>query len=971
MKTAKLLISLAITAPGFLFAQDTTTDDEDVFELSPFTVDASSDSGYLASQTLAGTRLATNLRDTPSPITVLTMDYLEDIDATDINEALAFVPSTDSDPRAYNSLNNNPVSTTVRGFRNTQNNVNFFQTRVSIDRYNISRFEINRGPNAILFGISNPGGTYTATTKNAYFKNGGRWWGGHSDGDRLELRVDSYDSWRFVGDYNQVLLEDRLAVRFAGMTEDRKGFIHPMSDRDERFYFALTGKVADTRNFDMNVRYQFELVDQETTVRDWNLAWDNISDWQDAGSPTWDSADQVPSAEPWPAGMRQMPNAFTVSVTTNGSAVAIPTFIYGNRPTSAQSGTSGNLRYRLGSDFSTAMIPETDTPIPTDLSYSGPMKGFELESISHAVFADMTFFDEIHAEFAWWRQETDRDWNRSNGGQDIYVDLLKILPSGEKNENVGKLFTQGNIRIQEQYREIENFRLTLAYELDLTESSQWLGRHRLAVLLENSRDLLGLNDYVDVNMSSSRFANNLTTFSNRVVRRNYLFNGGGNVWEPMSSPGGGSYVPLSGTVDPGSARDQEPFQTGLANFRISRGETETDSWVFAMQSFFLNDRLIPFLGIRGDDQDSSQLINDEVVASKVRGIFPDWRTIPHEVASNFKDETFTWGVIGRVTPKFDLFYNSSEVLSPGSSRSDLNGDVVPPSTGEGWDAGVRFNLIDGKLIGSISYYESSQKSIPLFNTLGGQDGTAFNNFLDGLIELEGQGLVPDLDYESRKVTTVNAIDTLDNDAHGIDIEVTYNPSKYWRIRLLAAKTLNVESNVQERSQVYVYENIYPMESQLDGSLVVNGDTIDLWYENLRLEEANEKFGREGVIQQRLPEWKFSLVTSYQFREWNTTGWQVGGNVRYNSKLHVQALLDADKAFTGDYVYSKERYIFGLFLDYQKVFSNGIRMNVRLNVDNVFDEDAHDVHQANALSGEIFAIRPYQGRSASLVTSFRF
>ena len=47
------------------------------------------------------------------------------------------------------------------------------------------------------------------------------------------------------------------------------------------------------------------------------------------------------------------------------------------------------------------------------------------------------------------------------------------------------------------------------------------------------------------------------------------------------------------------------------------------------------------------------------------------------------------------------------------------------------------------------------------------------------------------------------------------------------------------------------------------------------------------------------------------------------------------------------------------------------MNIRLNVDNVLDDDDPAVHQVNATTGEIYGIRPYQGRSASLVTSFRF
>jgi outer membrane receptor protein involved in Fe transport len=967
MKTSKKLIGLALLAPVCVFAQDTTSEDEQVFELSPFTVDSSKDSGYVASQTLAGTRLATSLRDAPSPVTVLTMEFLEDIDATDINEALTFVPAVDGDPRGYNSLNNNPVSTRIRGFQQTQNNQNFFQSRVTIDRYNIDRIEVNRGPNAILFGIGNPGGLYTASTKNAELKDNFGW---------AENRLDTHDSWRFAGDYNQVLIEDKLAVRIAGLTEDRKGFIDPMSDRDERFYIALNAQLLRKDNYDLGVRYQYENISNTATTRAWNMPWDNITAWQEAGGATWHPSDPA-----WPAGSRQMPNAFTISVPTNGSLGDVSAFSYGNLPTSAQSRTENNQRYRIGSPYSKAVHPVTLEPLPLDISYQGPQWGFALDADSHAIFVEQTFFKRIFTEFAYYRQDTDRDWNRSNGGQDLYVDLLEVLPDGTPNPNVGQIFTQGHFRVQRQHREIEVTRFTAGYELDLTDTSQWLGRHRFGLLLERSRDLLGLNDYVDVNLNTVHWANNLTAFGNRVVRRNYLFTGAGNVWEYQGNPSGDSYYPLSGIPGDGSVRDAaNPYQTGLANFRISRGETETDSWVFSMQSFFLNDRLVSFWGIRGDDQVSTQLDPDALAASRDKGIYPDWWTLPTYEALTFKDETLTWGLIGRITPNIDLFYNSSEVLSPGSSRQDIYGEAVPASTGEGWDAGVRFNLLDSKLIGSISYYEATQLNIPVFNTLGGTDGQALNNFLEGLIELQegGDPNVPDLnpDYEARKVTAVNIIDTFDNDASGIDIELTYNPTANWRISFRAAKTINEESNVNDRSFNYLEEFIFPMESSLAGlgdTLIPGtGDTVAQFYDDLDEEIAREKDSREGVLAQRLPKWSWTFVTNYNFREGRLKGFSIGGNVRYVSKLHVQALLDPDTgAFTGDYVFSDDRYVFALNAGYYKRFSNGVSMNIRINISNLFDDDSPAVHAANANTGEIIGIRPFEGRAASITTTFRF
>lgn len=992
MKIKLFTLGMTCLMPHILPAQASTDDatgEEEIFTLSPFVVDVSMDSGYLASQTLAGTRLATSLKDAPSPVTVLTTEFLEDIDATNINEALAFVPAVDGDPREYNSLNNNPVSSRIRGFQQTSTNVNFFPSRTTTDRYNIDRIEINRGPNAILFGIGNPGGTYVATTKNAQLSN---------NFGSVQNRIDTLDSWRFVGDWNQVLVKDRLAVRIAAITEDRKGFQKPMSDRNERFYAALNAALVDRKNYALRVRYQYENISQVATTRSWNLPWDNITAWQEAGSPTYDSPDQVPPALRWPAGMGQMPNAFTLTNVISGSDTEVPAFIFGNLPASAQSQSQLGQRYRIGSPLSRALIPGTDTPIPTDLSYQGRSGGFTLNADSHAVFIEQNFLKRLFTEIAWYRQSTDRDWNRSNGGNDLYVDVLNYLPNGDPNPNVGKVFTQGSLRVRQQYSEVEVKRITLGYELDLRNSAKWLGRHRFGVLLENARDLSGHNDLVDVNLLTSRigaFQNNITNFANRPVRRSYLFAGHENVWSGMGSPGAGSYTPLSGTVDPSSVQAEagNPFATELVNFLVSRGETETDSWVFSMQSFFpapgfgnLNERFITFWGIRGDKQESTQLDADAMDAAQVRGVFPDWRTLPYDLASTFKDETLTWGVIYRPTPWLDLFYNQSEVLAPGSSRLDVFGESIPSSTGKGWDAGIRFTLLDEKLVGSISAFESTQFNIPVFNIIGGNVGAQFpdpiNNLLDALIEVQQSEdpppAFPQLDYAAAQITVADPIDTLDNEARGFEWDITYNPTNRWRISFRGQKLVNQESDVINRSFRHFGEYLVPIEQAFIDAGLQDWDipgyerTITEFFADTRQEIVQDKFSREGTLAIRSSKWRYTLVTNYRF-PWNSPlrGWSIGGNLRYVSPRAIQAIIDPVTGFTGDYVRDKANYNLGLHVGYFKNFSNGVTMNIRLNVSNILDSNDDSIQAANPATGEVFAIRPVEGREASLTTTFSF
>ena len=68
-------VTLAFFANLSLNAQQDEVSGE-VFELSPFTVEPNE--GWVAENTLAGSRLNTNLRDVAAQIEVITMDFMDD-----------------------------------------------------------------------------------------------------------------------------------------------------------------------------------------------------------------------------------------------------------------------------------------------------------------------------------------------------------------------------------------------------------------------------------------------------------------------------------------------------------------------------------------------------------------------------------------------------------------------------------------------------------------------------------------------------------------------------------------------------------------------------------------------------------------------------------------------------------------------------------------------------------------------------
>ena len=68
-KITAAILGFAVIATTGINAQE--NEDTDVFELSPFEVDASSDMGYVATSALTGSRLRTSLSDVAASVSVL------------------------------------------------------------------------------------------------------------------------------------------------------------------------------------------------------------------------------------------------------------------------------------------------------------------------------------------------------------------------------------------------------------------------------------------------------------------------------------------------------------------------------------------------------------------------------------------------------------------------------------------------------------------------------------------------------------------------------------------------------------------------------------------------------------------------------------------------------------------------------------------------------------------------------------
>ncbi len=267
-----LLIGLS---GGILSAQTEEDDDRNVYELSPFQVDESGTVGYYSSQTLAGGRLNTDLKDIATSVQVVTQEFMQDIGATQLDEVLVYTTATEAfgglsdyqqisaglnndDQQRPGDLDNsaarqNPYAANrVRGTTAPTRTTNYFASSIPFDSYNASRIDINRGANSFLFGLGSPGGIVNTSLQGANL---------YDDSIEINARLSTEEfednfSHELSINFNKVLIEDKLAIRVAAKERDQEFMQKPAFIDQSRQFVALEFKPFDDKNIFIKGNYE-------------------------------------------------------------------------------------------------------------------------------------------------------------------------------------------------------------------------------------------------------------------------------------------------------------------------------------------------------------------------------------------------------------------------------------------------------------------------------------------------------------------------------------------------------------------------------------------------------------------------------------------------------------------------------------------------------------------------------------------
>ncbi|WP_071335959.1 TonB-dependent siderophore receptor [Burkholderia contaminans] len=181
-------------------------------------------SGLVGLRTTAGTKTDTPVAEIPQTINLVTAQQIEMTGATDLNQALRYVPGfatfgADSRTDWYAALRGFPPTLYVDGVAapNTAVIANW-----RVDPYTIDSIAVLRGPTSVLYGAGEPGAIVDAHTKLA-------------DGERVReagVQLGNDARKQFMLDVGDALDPDgRYAYRFVGVARDGNAVTGPNGDR--------------------------------------------------------------------------------------------------------------------------------------------------------------------------------------------------------------------------------------------------------------------------------------------------------------------------------------------------------------------------------------------------------------------------------------------------------------------------------------------------------------------------------------------------------------------------------------------------------------------------------------------------------------------------------------------------------------------------------------------------------------------
>ncbi|PAW65078.1 MAG: hypothetical protein B9S34_11525 [Opitutia bacterium Tous-C1TDCM] len=640
----------AQTAPATPAAPAATAAENKAITLAAFEVSSDRDVGYTASSALAGGRIDSLLKETPSAISVLTAEFLADIAATTFGSAAEWAPNSIpvGDTATMGEYNVN-----IRGVGNSFPSRNYFRWYVSSDNYNTERLEFARGPNSILFGDGNPGGINTTFTKQALFVSR----------RSVQLRTESFGGYRASFDYN-LPAGSRFAVRVNALTDRLKGWRDYDEPTRDSVHLAATFRVA--KDSQLRAEYEqgkYRRFSFAQTFADQSSNWNRTTVYNGTTAP----ATAGTGVGRLNAGVADDYLVFD----PNQAALGILNW----RGFFQTTGTG--LRILPDGRPQVARFPS----IPNrEFSLQPPDAHIDTTYHSWTFYAEHRFPAGIIAQLAFNHQDQSRlgklrVWDQHR------IDVNTVLPTGAPNPNFGKAFADVQPQLTLQENTLSDWRLSLAHKAQL----RWV-RQSFSLSAGVRHD-----EYSPVTWTAGRVngTNVNSQAATNVIRiRQY--------WDAPRNP-----RIFDSLVSNGSDVRFIETNTSDEDQRLQYNQ-------LASASAFFNGKLSVLLGYRYDIHDRKQQrrVAARPDGSSVLGATAGPGTLD---LSHVKVGTSSAGLVWFPVPWLGAYANYSESFNaPGSGASKLDGSTIPPASNDGIDVGLKLEFFGGKLAGTLGYYKMKQ-----------------------------------------------------------------------------------------------------------------------------------------------------------------------------------------------------------------------------------------------------------------------
>lgn len=824
--------------------------------LNPFEVNTSRDVGFVAASSLAGGRLALDLKDTPVAYSVVTSEFIAALGITDLSEAASWTANVTPNVNVSGGGFSDDgfgitVSYSVRGAGLSgtgqgRQSRNFFLYSGPMDSYSAERYDFGRGPNSILFGNGTLGGLSSTMTKQAKI------------GQRFGSIAATLGSWRnnrATFDVN-VPLGDRLAVRAAAVYATRSDWRDRGFDKTRAAFLTATFKVAK----ETTIRLEGEHGEGARSVPFTNISdqfsgWDGVTTFSgpvttlpaDANARGINRRAAGPVYDPF-SGVNAIMNYQNEPITLAGGAnnqVPIGGILQGALP--AFNTGNANLLYSLNvpaNRFDKA-IAGSAFRLPSEsftLSRDTPLIQQRYSDIQ--LTADHRIGD-VYLQAGIDLNQTTQETHtlEARGATQVYIDIDKLLPNGATNPHFLQPYSDGNLRKVPTRRDGQGVRLAAGYFKD---AGKW-GKYNVSLLG-------GITQTYDTttaqNLTIAQSADHRAWGVNATdaIRLRSYWNDASRPWP---TPGSIRYIDPVAGVD----KTVTPFWS-LENNRPDSANQIKTAYNYALTAInakLWDDRVVLLGAVRADKFNSlirQQALQGDYSAdswdgvsrlmkSNAPGDYGQLSYIPKTAAGvatgpalpadarpragngdrlsqyandRFRDDynapavketkiTRSVGTVVYVTKWLSPYFNYAETFNPPQAIQRLDGTFLPPTVAKGTDFGLRMALLQNRVSFSVARYQNSEVNNAFDPGIQGNINTVLSANAVGDTNPTG------LNKRGFVLVASTVRDVRDRQASGYEFELTVNVTKGWRLTANAGLPKVYESNSFQDSKKFLNANL--------------------------------------------------------------------------------------------------------------------------------------------------------------------